>query len=747
MYRQHFAIALIVAALVSVTVQAYTINRSGDWIPATPCTMVKPGSALDFSSFGFADGPCGKHGRIVARGDHFEYERKPGEPLRFMGVNLCASGTTLPHAESCQLVENLVRLGYNSVRLHHHERSITDSKGDGIAFDAEGLDRFDYLMAVCREKGVYVTTDLFVSRRVSWQSIGEDGDGMPGGDKAPLSMHDFKTLIHFHEGAKSNYLSFARNWLNHVNPYTKTRNADDPTLAWLSLVNEGNLGNFDMKPFKRFERLVLPKWRAWLAKRRAAAPEYAAVPDTLPDAVIEIPKDDRVVAFVESPVTNGVKFSAKAHAIAFQQFLASLESDFLHEMRGILRDEFGCRVLVTNMNGWRFMAPEQLVRNQLDYVDDHYYYAHPSFLGPGHSLPARIYGACVNNIRKLDEFGVPYDVTRRLFGRPFTVSEYNFCPPWKTRSACAFLSGATAAMQDWSALWRFCWTATDKGSVDSSKKIMNHFDMAGDPCATATERAICCFFMRRDMPELGVMYPNLYPPSELAKLCAKAEDPTDCIARWVAYRAKVGGMVAENLPEGMKCFKRFSATRPEKTMREVCEDMGCNPADVVTSVDGAVKVNRKEGTITVDTLRTAGGFVENPGVVETRNMRADVKGLYTAVWVSSLDMRPIDETDRLLLTLIGDVQNDGIEYEDEEMRVLRRWGKGGRIARRTSADVAVSLKRGAVWKVYALKPDGSRKREIASAIVGDRLKFRADIAGDPDEAEFYYEIVVNPGGK
>ena len=736
--RRHFSVAQIVVVLASITAQAYTISRSDGWIPATPCTMVKPGSALDFSSFGFADGPCGKYGYIVARGEHFEYERRPGEPLRFMGVNLCESGNTLPHTEARQLVENLVRLGYNSVRIHHYERHITDPKGDGIAFDAEGLDRFDALMAACREKGVYVTTDLFVSRRVSWRSVSEDRDG---------KVEYFKTLIHFHEGAKSNYLAFARNLLNHVNPYTKLRYADDPTLAWISLVNEGNMGNWDIKPFKTYERHVLPKWRAWLAKRRAANPEYAAVPDTLPEAVLEIPKDDRVVAFVESPVTNAVKFSAKAHVIAFQQFLASLEGDFLREMRGILRDELGCRALVTDMNGWRFTVPEQLVRNQFDYVDDHYYYAHPAFLGPNHSLPALIYGKYANNIKKLDEFGVPYGVTRRLFGRPFTVSEYNFCPPWKTRSACAFLSGVTAAMQGWSALWRFCWTCNDKDAVDSSKKSLNHFDMAGDPCATATERAIFCFFMRRDMPELDVMYPNLYPPSELAKLCEKAEDPTDCTARWVAYRAKVGGLVSKSLPDGVKCFKRFSITEPEKTMREIYDDMGCNPADVVTSVDGAVKVNRKEGTIMVDTPRTAGGFVENPGVIDTRNMRADVKGLYTAVWVSSLNDRPIAETDRLLLTLIGDVQNDGIEYEDEEMRVLRRWGKGGRIARRTSADVAVSLKRGAVWKVYALKPDGSRKREIASAIVGDRLKFRADIAGDPDEAEFYYEIVVNPGGE
>ena len=147
-----------------------------------------------------------------------------------MGVNLCESGCVLPHDEARQLVDNLVRFGYNTVRIHHHERHMTDPKGDGIAFDRDGLDRFDALMAACREKGVYVTTDLFVSRRIPWRSIGEARDGSP---------RHFKVLMHFHEGAKSNYLAFARNLLNHVNPYTKLRYAEDPKLACISLVNEG----------------------------------------------------------------------------------------------------------------------------------------------------------------------------------------------------------------------------------------------------------------------------------------------------------------------------------------------------------------------------------------------------------------------------------------------------------------------------------------------------------------------------
>lgn len=703
------------AAVVAGTVLAepYIIRRSADWIPATPCTMVKAGSALDFSSFGFADGPCGKYGRIVARGENFEYELRPGGALRFMGVNLCETANTLPPEESRQLVENLVRLGYNSVRIHHHERALTVPDGDGIAFNPEALDHFDVLMAACREKGVYVTTDLYVSRRVPWRSIGVDRDG---------NAEYFRTLIHFHDGAKSNYLAFARNFLNHVNPYTKLRYADDPTLAWISLVNEGNMVNWDIKPYQRYESLVLPKWREWLAARRAKDPAYAVIPEVLPKAVVEIPKDDRVVAFTENLTANGGKLSSKVHIAAFQQFLAHVEADFLREMKLFLRDELGCRALVTDMNGWRFTAYDQLVRNRFDYVDDHFYYAHPAFLGPNWSLPARVSDEYPTNIRKGDEFGVPYNVTRRIFGRPFTVSEYNYCPPWQNRTSCAFLCGATAALQGWSALWRFCWTCDARGAVDSSKKHLNHFDMAGDPCATATERAIFCLFMRRDMPELSARTPILYRPSSLRQPGDLEGDPTDCPSRWMAWNSKIGALVAESSP-----YQSYAAS-------------GMPNGDEIVVRDRSVNVNRRNGAISVDTPRTAGAFLEKPGKVDVPGLKADVHGKSTAVWVSSLDTKPIRESGRLLLTLISDVQNDGIEYEDESMQILRSWGRGGRIARRTTADVSIPLKASSSWKVYALNPDGSRKREVDNSFVEGRLRFHVDTGGNPNEAEFYYEL-------
>ena len=114
-------------------------------------------SALDFSFLNHV--PAGKFGRVVAEGDHFEFAERPGEPVRFYGVNLCWSAHELTHAQSDLLAVRLARLGFNSVRIHHYDMMLTERAQNRLEFDAERLDRLDYLIARLKEAGIYVTID------------------------------------------------------------------------------------------------------------------------------------------------------------------------------------------------------------------------------------------------------------------------------------------------------------------------------------------------------------------------------------------------------------------------------------------------------------------------------------------------------------------------------------------------------------------------------------------------------------
>ena len=113
---------------------------SEEWIPmpASPSgeDWIEPGSALDFSGVVPHHEPAGKFGRVVVVGDHFELEDRPGEEIRFCGANI-VHNANIPDPESAdRFAANLARLGYNAVRIHHHDPFLASPitvkpRGDG----------------------------------------------------------------------------------------------------------------------------------------------------------------------------------------------------------------------------------------------------------------------------------------------------------------------------------------------------------------------------------------------------------------------------------------------------------------------------------------------------------------------------------------------------------------------------------------------------------------------------------------
>ena len=64
----------------------------------------------------------------------------------------------------------MARFGYNTLRYHHHEnRLIKNDPNDSTIIDPEKMDQFDYLFAALKKRGIYFTTDVYVSRDVRAQ--------------------------------------------------------------------------------------------------------------------------------------------------------------------------------------------------------------------------------------------------------------------------------------------------------------------------------------------------------------------------------------------------------------------------------------------------------------------------------------------------------------------------------------------------------------------------------------------------
>ena len=416
------------------------ISEGEGWVKLDYRKDVRPGSALDFSAQGLQDAPAGRHGWLKAKDGHFEFEGLPGKAQRFYGVNLCFAANYLPHDDADMVVTRLVRCGYNAVRVHHHDGMWAES--------AENREKLDYLIAKCIEKGIYVTTDLYVSRPVKWRDIGVDRDG-------EMNKQLYKTYVGIYEPAFSNWCAFARAFLEHVNPHTGRAYKDEPGMPLISLVNEGRLA-MDWSVKMKDEK-VLSEWRSFGGTWDVPMPWGKAG---------------------ESGPTFDESVNAKIWA----------------KCSGYVRS-LGAKALLTNDNNGREHGEGEGLTPRYDYVDSHYYVDHPEFLDEKWRLPFR----CANrNPIRANQPQMFHRGWSKGASKPYTITEWNFCGPGQYRGMGGILTGALAAEQEWDGLWRFAYSHSNQNLRDSPVSSPGCFDCVTDPIVAASDRASVCLYLRGD---------------------------------------------------------------------------------------------------------------------------------------------------------------------------------------------------------------------------------------------------------
>ena len=683
-----------------------------DWIPFRYDPWIEPGSALDFTGVVPHHEPAGAFGRVVARDGHFELEGRPGVPQRFFGVNVCGTANLPDTAEQAErFAANLARIGYNSLRLHHHEKWLVRADGklpegeealarhDSTALDPALAEKFDLLVAACVRHGIYLTTDLYVSRAhvVPWRAIGVDRDG-------PVPADKYKLHCAFSEPAFSNLCAWSRNFLTHVNPYTGRSLAEEPALATLALINEGNLGNWGADALRDVPG-VQEAWETWLASK-AGEPAFDGIPATIPDALY---------------AADGAT-SANRHATAFAIFLADREAALFARLRDFVRDDLGCRAPLSSLSAWYEPAQYALARRDFDYVDAHFYVDHPQFLG----TPWRLPSSCANaNPVLRPAAGAAGVLFKRQMDKPMCVTEFNYCGPGRFRGIGGIAAGAVGALQDWSGLWRFAWSH-GRGGIVAPGGQMGYFDIAGDPLAIAAERAALCLFLRRDIEPLAAEAPvelseaTLRDPRHGAPQSSSIGDPDR------VWEARLG-----------VSFDGFRPTSPATECHQ-------SPSIAIG----------KDGSFLLDTPCIAGGLAEN-GTHAAGPLRWELKPsgkshvpVPTTVWATSLDGESIAASRHLLLTHLTDVQNSGIEYADEALTILLGWGKTPHLMRNGEVRVELTLEAKSESAsppvvVFRLDSAGRRLASIPSSFDSStgRLDFTARTDYDPASATYLYEIV------
>ena len=114
-------------------------------------------------------------------------------------------------------------LGLDAIRLHVFDRQVSDELGNLLK--NEHLDLFDHLVAVCKRRGIYT-----VVTPIAWWQYHTPVAGFSSLYSKPEMLTDPDA-----RAAQRNYL---RQFMQHVNPYTKSAYKDEPAVVALALINE-----------------------------------------------------------------------------------------------------------------------------------------------------------------------------------------------------------------------------------------------------------------------------------------------------------------------------------------------------------------------------------------------------------------------------------------------------------------------------------------------------------------------------
>lgn len=201
------------------------------WDDASPSII----SAADLNP-----APLAPTSRISVKGGHFF--DATGRRVRFLGTNLTGTANFSRPEEAAKFAARMHKLGINCVRLHHMDASWANpnifgaNRDDATASNAQvspqSLDLLDSTVAQLKQNGVYVDLNLHVARAPV------AADGFPEANKLPELG---KVVAYFDPQFIAEQKDYARQILNHKNPYTGQKWADDPVVALVELNNEDTL--------------------------------------------------------------------------------------------------------------------------------------------------------------------------------------------------------------------------------------------------------------------------------------------------------------------------------------------------------------------------------------------------------------------------------------------------------------------------------------------------------------------------
>jgi hypothetical protein len=698
------------------------------WLPyQMPDVKKLKGTALDMSFL--LDAPAGRHGFLTVKGDKFFFQ--DGTEARFWGGNLFSEANFPTHKQAEALAERIALTGANLVRMHHLDvvAPWTDfivrknlfggqSPETTRVLDKDMLDRFDYLIHCLKKRGIYIFLSHLSSRKVM------PADGIPEpADSLDDICAGFKIEGEFDEFLIQLQQEHLKNLLTHKNPYTHLPLAYDPVLALTEIINEDSLlflgagPNFSTNS-DHYKRMLQGQFNDWLLHKYGSREALAKAWQPADGQGKGLGDDEdpaaRTVAFTyrfsyDSQTRLDPVLSHQRN-LDMYAFLCDTQKKYYDRMHAFLLG-LGVQCPIAGSNHWISDVADLHLNAALDYVDRHDYYAHPH--GTYNYIEGQSVSPATAMVRS-DSLGIIAGLAnRRVYGRPYTVSEWDNCLPNPYRAEGPVFMAAYACLQDWHPM-QYAYLAL----IDDDPKSINSFMVFYDPAHMNVLPAAALMFQRRDIKEASTGY---FEPVAAGQFMDPAFSPQR------NSRVALLGKYGLAFPDVVDA--------PGANNADLLKQASDGTKHVYESITGELRWDVGQGLLTVNSPRTQGvvGFTQGRAVA-MGDVTLEVGNDFAVVVVSSLDGASIRQAGRLLVSTSARAQWSGMEF-DERTGVVTKSGRPPFLMEPVAG--TVRIKHDKPLTVYRLSSSGKRLGEVETQKTREGTAFEMR----PENRCMHYELV------
>lgn len=690
--------------------RGHTIVASDEWAPFEAVPGIAPGSVFDRSLL--ADAPAGKHGQAqVSAEGHIVFARQPEQRVRFWGVNLSFGAQFLEHSKADELADQLLRAGYNLVRIHHHDGALLKKGGRSDEIDPQQLDRLEYLVAALKRRGIYIVLGLYSNRPVEASEIPELGR---------RATRDFQYLIPISDNAFETWARFAKRLLTHRNQHTGMTWAEDPALLSVYMLNEESMffGGWGARA-PDVRALYERAYKAWLSKQAGSSRRESG------DA-------------------------------SFNRFLVEVKRASDLRMIAYLRS-IGVKALLTGdsvVNN----AAQVLIREQFDVVDIHGYWNHPTFIEQPWSLPIKF----TQRSAIADGLGLPrWIMTARIFGKPFLVSEFNYTWPNAARGESGLLMAGYAGLQAWDGVIRYEYASSPTSPFETS--IMGPkggiFSLVNDPINLLADRAGAFLFLHGRIAPAPTAVAYLVNDANAVNGRKAAPERMPDALSWLGLSVRVGALpsgakdlasraagagvrafVAEDHPPA---FAGHPVYAPGPLLERRLSNSGLLPKrdDLATyrSETGQLQVYRTQGTASLVTVNSESFVLSANAKIAGQSIDVANGSTQATIYVMAVDDKPLAASRRIMILHLTDSLNTGTTFANASRERLEDFGRLPQLVRRGTTTITLRLP-DEDWQAWAVDTSGRRLHRADLAREGSAWQLKPDTVSESGTV-LAYELV------